>query len=200
MPSLGNQKYSIWRQITSNETVKQPRQYNSLSGGTRSRCHGDKPGSHLVHGRPQKFFRAGALLTFSLSFSGCWQCNANGLSENALTSVPKAQIKCPAVLRQQSQKCDSLAAIIKHIRIIYTIGHRVSVDFQSRAVIFKEALPWSLPKEALSWSLTKQQIFVTLFLPSKICQGRFKTRAANVWNLVKSGKCLWKHSEIISEP
>jgi len=66
------------------------------------------------------------------------------------------------VLRQQSQKCDSLAEIIKHIRIIYTTGHRVSVDFQSRAVILKEVLPWSLPKEALSWSLTKPQI-VTLF-------------------------------------
>jgi len=52
----------------------------------------------------------------------------------------------------------------KHIRIIYTIGHRASVDFQSRAVIFKETLPWSLPKEALSWSLTKPHIVTLLYL------------------------------------
>ena len=37
-------------------------------------------------------------------------------------------------------------------------------------------------------------------LPSKICQRRFETRAANVWILVKSAKSVWTHSEIISEP
>jgi len=44
--------------------------------------------NHCIHGRLQKFFQVGATLIFCLSFSGCWRCNANGLSQNVLPFLP----------------------------------------------------------------------------------------------------------------
>jgi len=43
--------------------------------------------NQCIHGRPQKFFQ-GTMSKFCLSFTGCWQCNANGRSQNALPFVP----------------------------------------------------------------------------------------------------------------
>jgi len=57
------------------------------------------------------------------------------------------------VLRQQSQKCASLAAIARYITIIYTIGY---------VQVFKAARCFC--KEALAWSVTKPQIMT--FFPN----------------------------------
>ena len=61
------------------------------------------------HGHPQKFFQVGAKLTFCLTFSGCWQCSANGHSQNAL---PFLHYKKYPMLQQQSQKWCFVAAAI----------------------------------------------------------------------------------------
>jgi len=45
-------------------------------------------------------FSRGAKLTFCLSFSGCWQCNVNGSSQNALPCPLYSTKKC-LMLRQQ---------------------------------------------------------------------------------------------------
>ena len=88
-----------------------------------------------------------------------------------------AQTKCP-LLRQQSQKCASLTAIARYIKVIS--HNRLSTDFQSMALLFKEA--WL-------WSLTKLHIMtLARILPSKACQRDLGTKAANVWDLVQSDR------------
>ena len=88
-----------------------------------------------------------------------------------------AQTKCP-LLRQQSQKCASLTAIARYIKVIS--HNRLSTDFQNMALLFKEA--WL-------WSLTKLHIMtLARILPSKACQRDLGTKAANVWDLVQSDR------------
>jgi len=108
-------------------------------------------------GRPQKFFQEGGnveilLILFRLLTMQCkWT-----FTKRFTLSTPQRQ--CP-ILRQESQKCTSLAAIATsqvYCDIIYTIGYLQI--FQSRALFFKEALPWSL---------TKPQI-MTLFYPTRL--------------------------------
>jgi len=43
--------------------------------------------NQYIHGRAQKLFQGGQC-RFCLSFSGCWRCNANGRSRNALPFLP----------------------------------------------------------------------------------------------------------------
>jgi len=44
--------------------------------------------NHCIHGHPQIFFPGWAMLKFCLSFSGCWQCNANERSPNVQPFLP----------------------------------------------------------------------------------------------------------------
>ena len=99
--------------------------------------------SAFEHGRPQKFFQGGSVNILLI-----------------LVKLLTMQCKCtftkrftPYTRLQQSQKkCASLAAISRHVTIIFTIGC-LSADFQSRALLFTEVF---------SCSLTKPQI-MTLF-------------------------------------
>ena len=58
----------------------------------------------------RNFSWRGAKLTFCLYFSGCWQCNGNGSSENALPCPFYSTKKC-LMLRQQPKNCVLLAAM-----------------------------------------------------------------------------------------
>ena len=69
------------------------------------------------------------------------QCKCT-FTKHFTLSTPK---KCH-MLRPQSQKCASLAAIAKYIMIYDNLQNNLSPDFQSRALLLKEAFGWSLKK------------------------------------------------------
>jgi len=52
-------------------------------------------------------------------------------------TLSKPQRKCP-VLRQQSQKCASLAALVRYITIIYILHNRLTADFQRGQFVSKK--------------------------------------------------------------
>jgi len=57
-----------------------------------------------------EIFPGGAKLTFCLSFTGCWRCIINWMFTKCFT-LATPQRECP-VLRQQSQNCSSLVAML----------------------------------------------------------------------------------------
>jgi len=91
------------------------------------------------------------------------QMDVHGSLYPFYTATP--QRKCP-MLRQQSEK---MRFIGNHIQVCYNhFQNRLSADFQSKVLIFAEALPWSL---------TKPQ-FMTLIYQ--------EIRAGNVWDPTQS--------------
>jgi len=69
---------SIENGTTISTMLKQSAPYFMTQELDRNQC---------IHGRPQKIFQ-GATSKFFLSSSGCWRCNANGRSQNALPFYP----------------------------------------------------------------------------------------------------------------
>jgi len=63
---------------------------------------------HQSHGCPQKIFQGEESLKFRLSFLSCWQCNANGCSQNAIPFLPFN--KNAPRYGNIHKKCASLAA------------------------------------------------------------------------------------------
>jgi len=47
------------------------------------------------------------------------------------------------------------------------LHNRLYADFQSRVLLFKETLPWSLKKEAFSWCLMKPQAMTLFYVASE---------------------------------
>ena len=80
------------------------------------------------------------------------------------TDRPSTQQKRP-LLRLQSQKCASLAAIAKYIRIELVLQIFKAGRFFQRCTVL----------------LFKETINYYVSLSSKTCQRHFETRAANIW-------------------
>jgi len=92
-----------------------------------------------------------------------YQCTFNN-------TLPFLHYKESAHVTATIKKGALLTAITRYITITHT---RLFADFQSRVLLFEEALPWSLTKEALSWSLTKEALPWSL------------TKEALPWSLTK---------------
>jgi len=88
----------------------------------------------LLRGRRNFYRRATSI--FCLSFSSCWLCNANERSQNPLPFLKQKQnVPCYG----NSHKNNS--------QVFYGNLHNcLSAGFPSKALLFKEALPWSLTK------------------------------------------------------
>ena len=67
----------------------------------------------------RKFSRGGATLTYCLSFSGCWRCDANGRSKLALAFLHHKE-NYPWY-KNSPKNCASLVVIARCITIIYTM-------------------------------------------------------------------------------
>jgi len=92
-----------------------------------------------------------------------YQCTFNN-------TLPFLHYKESAHVTATIKKGALLTAITRYITITHT---RLFADFQSRVLLFEEALPWSLTKEALPWSLTKEALPWSL------------TKEALPWSLTK---------------
>ena len=137
-------------------------------------CYADDRGIfQWRHERPHKFFQEGGQRRY---FAYRFQV-ADDAVQTEFTkrfALSKRQRKCP-MLRQQSQKCASLAAIARYITIIYTIGKLLmGSSFQkSIATVCNETANFDF------------------ILPSTTCQRYLEA---------KSCKRLGTHSEIKIKP
>jgi len=101
-----------------------------------------------------------------------YQCTFNN-------TLPFLHYKESAHVTATIKKGALLTAITRYITITHT---RLFADFQSRVLLFEEALPWSLTKEALSWSLTKEALPWSL---TKEALPWSLTKEALPWSLTK---------------
>jgi len=119
------------------------------------------------------FFR-GATSKCCISFLGCWGCNANVRSLNALPFRYHNENS----EWQQSHKCAWLAAIARHIVIIYTMW----IDHPH---IFSEGRFFSMKHCHGLWR-THKLCFILLSLETHA--NVTTKKVANVWDLIKSCK------------
>jgi len=101
-----------------------------------------------------------------------YQCTFNN-------TLPFLHYKESAHVTATIKKGALLTAITRYITITHT---RLFADFQSRVLLFEEALPWSLTKEALPWSLTKEALSWSL---TKEALPWSLTKEALPWSLTK---------------
>ena len=137
----------------------------SPAGNREKRSHNRKICSHWAwkHGRPQKFFHGGgATSTFCLPFLGFWRCIANGCLRNALFFLLKENSPCYG----NSQK---MRFVGSNSQVYYdNLYNSLYADFQSRALLYKEALPWSLMKpQILTLFILRES---SASLPNKNCK------------------------------
>jgi len=99
------------------------------------------------HGHPQKVFQGGATSTSCLSFLGFWRCIANICLRCALP-IPLHKENTPSY--GNSKKIRFLRWYGSNIQVYCDNTHNnLSADFQNRALLYKEALPWSSMKSQI---------------------------------------------------
>jgi len=128
--------------------------------------------AHCIGGRPQTFSRRDNV-DILLIFAGSWRCNASRRSQNVLSFLHhKENALCNG---NSNKSVDSNSQVYCD-----KLKNRLFAYFQSRALLFEKALPWSL---------TKPQI-ITLFYRARLASVTSKqelhisvisSKAANVY-------------------